>query len=207
MGLRSCGRRALRSGSMGLLGSLLLGRRAARGGITSVAGNLSGLGLACLFLWSRSDTSIGSRAFAGARGRAALRFGTAVIYGAGSRNWPDGGLVGGLFIISLTTGGLTVRSRSGCFRGTGPGADAAGATIEAGPVVPAVGDALVVSIVNNGRIHAAHSSVIGKMPALPAAAVKSASTIAKAVIHSAIEANGGSPIAGIKRVEAIQKPQ
>jgi len=90
---------------------------------------------------------------------------------------------------------LVVLSGGCCFRRAGSGADTAGSTVKAGPVIAAVADVLAVSVVNNGRIDAAHRGVIGKVTTLPAAAVTAASAIAKAIIHAAIETDGRSPVA------------
>ena len=97
-----------------------------------------------------------------------------------------------------------MRSGGHRFGRTGPCARPARSTIETGPAA-GIRNVLVVSIVNDRCIHAAHCSVIGKVPTLPAATVKSAPAVAKAVVHSTIEAHGRAPVTGVKRVESSRK--
>jgi hypothetical protein len=58
---------------------------------------------------------------------------------------------------------------------------------------------------NDRRVYAAHRGVVGKVPTLPAATVKSTSAIAEAIVHSAVKAYGRAPVASVKSVESVGK--
>ena len=197
---------------MGRLRSLLLRSRTARG-FTSVACHLSGL------LWSGPCRRSLMRLLRprSARGRArrhtVLRFGVPVTCRSLSCRGPSlifrglsclGRSNGGDSLLRGGSGsGLVVLSRHRRLFRTGPRADSA-CSVKTGPVI-AVVHVLAVSVMNGRCIHAAHRGVIGKVPTLPAAAVKSASAIAEAIVHAAIETHGRAPVAGVKTVKASCK--
>jgi hypothetical protein len=86
---------------------------------------------------------------------------------------------------------------------TGPCRDPAGPTIETGPIAAVIHNGLVIGVVNDGIIYVGHRRVIGKVPALPAATLKSVSTVSEAIVNSAIEAHGRTPISGVKDILSV----
>jgi hypothetical protein len=58
-------------------------------------------------------------------------------------------------------------------------------------------------VVNDGGIHVDHGSVVGEETAAPLATGKADAEIAAPVIHAAVVADGWSPIALVKYVEAV----
>lgn len=198
---------------MGRLRSLLLlrGRTAWRS--ASVAGHLSGLllrsGSLGLLRSTRSGGLTSFRRCRGPRLTSGRGPGRRRVYGLSMIDCCclpglDRATGGRSLLRDRSGSGLAVLSGGCHLRGIGSRADPAGSTVKAGPVI-SVADVLAVSVMNDRRIYAAHRSVIGKVPALPAAAVKTVSAIAEAIIDSAIEAHGRPPIACIKGVKAIRK--
>jgi hypothetical protein len=75
---------------------------------------------------------------------------------------------------------------------------------------PAVGDYVViddgpVSVVNDGRIHLRDGRIVREASAPPLASEKPNSTIAEAVVNATVEADGRSPVAGIKGVNSVHE--
>jgi hypothetical protein len=63
-------------------------------------------------------------------------------------------------------------------------------------------DGAVISIVNDGRVHACDSGVVGEVSALPGSAFISSSAVAEAVVDSAVEAYLLAPIAIVETIKS-----
>jgi hypothetical protein len=75
---------------------------------------------------------------------------------------------------------------------------------------PAVGDYVViddipVGVVNDSRIHLCDGRVVRELSAPPLTSEKPNSTIAEAVVNATVEADGRSPVAGIKGVNSVHE--